>query len=175
MSKKTCSRCDRETVSMHLDDTMDVCGHTFTASLPAEKCESCGQIAIQGHDMRLFELRIACEIAKAGIRTGAAFKLLRKAVGLESAGLGELLDVPVEFIGYWERGDWPIDPRAHAVLCSFVLAKFEHRPRSLDPMAVLRQPRKLAQKVRLTLIDALGHAAKVMQFGSAARTAPALA
>jgi DNA-binding transcriptional regulator YiaG len=175
MANKTCNRCNRETVPMQIDDSLEACGHTFTAQLPADKCNSCGQIAIQGHDVKLFELRVACEIAKAGIRNGEAFKLLRKAVGMDPSHLGELLDVPREFVGYWERGDWPIDPRAHAVLCSLVLAKFEHRPVSLDPMAVLRQPRKLGRKIRLHLIDALGQAAKALQFGSAARTAPALA
>jgi DNA-binding transcriptional regulator YiaG len=173
---KTCTRCDRErVVAITLDDNMDVCGHTFTANLPAEKCEACGQISIQGHDMKLFELRIAVELAKAGLRSKESFAYLRKALGLEPAGVAELLDVPVEFVGYWEKGNWPVDPRAQAVLCSLVLAKFEHRHSSLDCLAVLREPRKLARKVRVTLIDALGHAAKALQFGSAARTAPALA
>ncbi|MGZ6142265.1 MAG: hypothetical protein ACXWLM_02950 [Myxococcales bacterium] len=173
---KTCTRCDKErVVPITLDDSMEVCGHTFTAQLPAEKCEACGQISIQGHDMKLFELRIAIELAKAGPRSGDVFKYLRKAVGLDHAGLAELLDVPEDFIGYWERGDWPVDPRAHAVVCSLVLGKFEHRPSSLDCLAVLREPRKLARKVRVTLIDALGQAAKTLQFGSAARNTPATA
>lgn len=173
---KTCTRCDKErVVSITLDDSMDVCGHTFTANLPAEKCGACGQISIQGRDMKLFELRIAVELAKAGLRSGECFKYLRKALGIDAAGLAELLDVPVDFVGYWDKGEWPVDPRAHAVLCSLVLAKFEQKPSSLDCLAVLREPRKLARKVRLTLIDALGQAAKTLQFGSAARTAPALA
>ena len=63
---KTCSRCDREKiVPIQLDDTLDVCGHSFTAQLPAERCECCGQVVIQGHDVRMFELRVAVEIAKA--------------------------------------------------------------------------------------------------------------
>ncbi|MCA1826533.1 MAG: hypothetical protein ABR567_00260 [Myxococcales bacterium] len=173
---KTCGRCKKERVSpITLDDSMDVCGHTFTAQLPAEKCGACGQIAIQGHDMKLFELRVAIELAKAGVRNAEAFKFLRKAVGLDEAGLGELLDVPAEFVGYWERGDWPVDPRAQAVLCSLILAKYEQKPSTLDCLAVLREPRKLARKVRVTLIDALGTAAKTLQFGSAARSAPAVA
>jgi DNA-binding transcriptional regulator YiaG len=173
---KSCTRCNKErVVAITLDDSMDVCGHTFTAQLPAEKCEACGQIAIQGTDMKLFELRVAIELAKAGVRNAEAFKYLRKAVGIEQAGLAELLDVPADFVGYWEKGDWPVDPRAHAVLCSLVMAKFEHRPASLDCLAVLREPRKLARKVRLILIDALGQATKTLQFGSAARSAPATA
>jgi DNA-binding transcriptional regulator YiaG len=173
---KTCTRCDRErVVSIQLDDSMEVCGHTFTANLPAEKCQACGQIAIQGHDMKLFEMRIAAELAKAGLRTGDCFKYLRKALGMAPAGLAQLLDVPEEYIGYWEQSKWPVDPRAHAVLCSFVLAKLEQRPFALDCLAVLRQPRALARKVRITLIDALGQAAKTLSFGSSPRTSPALA
>lgn len=173
---KTCSRCDRQrVVSITMDDHIDACGHTFTAQLPAEKCEACGQIVIHGHDMRLFELRVAVELAKAGIRQKDAFSYLRKALQLDASGLAHILDVPIEFIGYWERGDWPLDLRAHAVLCGLVLAKFEHKPSTLDCLGVLREPRRLASKVRLHLVDALGQAAKALQFGSTAHTAPALA
>src|SRR5437016_3522113 len=104
----TCSRCERQkVVPTVFDDSMEVCGHLFTAQLPAEKCLACGQVIIQGRDVRLFELRVAAEIAKAGIRSAEAFKALRKAVGLEKGDLAHLLDVPAEFVGYWERGDWP--------------------------------------------------------------------
>lgn len=173
---KTCTRCDREKViSIQVDDSAEVCGHTFTASLPAERCQACGQVVIHGHDVKLFELRIAAELAKAGLRTGESFMYLRKALGIPAAGIAELLDVPEDFIGYWEDGRWPVDPRAHAVLCSLVLAKTEQKTATLDCLAVLRQPRALARRVRLTLIGALDHAAKTLAFGSAARTSPALA
>jgi hypothetical protein len=172
----TCGRCKKDrVVPVTLDDEMEVCGHTFTAQVPAERCEACGQVAIQGHDVKLFELRVAIELAKAGLRAAESFRFLRTAAGFEAAGLAELLDVPVEFVGYWERGEWPVDPRAHAVLCSLVLGKYEQKPASLDCLAVLRAPRKLARKVRVTLIDAVGTAARTLQFGSAARNAPAVA
>jgi len=171
-----CGKCGREkVVAVQIDDNMEVCGHIFTATLPATRCEACGQVVIQGHDLKLFELRIAVELAKAGPRTAAAFKFLRDAVGLEPAALAHLLDVPEEYVNYWEQGDWPVDPRAHAVLCSFVLAKFEHRPTTLDCLAVLREPRRLGRKIRVYLVDALGQATKALQFGSAARSSPALA
>jgi predicted nucleic acid-binding Zn ribbon protein len=173
---KTCDRCERQKiVAITIDDTIDACGHTFTAQVPAEKCLACGQIVIQGHDLKLFELRVAVELAKAGIREKDAFGLLRKALGLEAVGLAHILDVPEEFIGYWERGEWPVDPRAHAVLCSLVMAKLEQRPSALDCLRILRKPKKLSRNVRLHLVDALGQAAKALQFGSAAHTTPALA
>jgi DNA-binding transcriptional regulator YiaG len=173
---KKCDRCERQRIiSITLDDKIDACGHTFIAQVPAEKCEVCGQIVIQGEHLKEFELRVAIELAKAGLRDKEAFKLLRKALALDAKGLAHILDVPDEFIGYWERGEWPPDVRAHAVLASLVLAKFEQRPSSLDCLRVLREPRSLARKVRLHLVDALGQAAKALQFGSAAHSAPALA
>ncbi|TMB29569.1 MAG: hypothetical protein E6J65_02680 [Deltaproteobacteria bacterium] len=173
---KRCGRCERgRVVPMMLDDTIDACGHTFTAQLPAEKCRACGRIVIEGRDLRLFELRVAVELAKAGIRDKQAFKHLRKALSMDRAGLAHVLDIPEEFIGYWEGGQWPVDPRAHAVLCSLVLARFEEQPSVLDCLRVLRQPKTLARKIRLHLVDASGKAAKTLQFGSTAHTTPAMA
>jgi len=173
---KRCGRCERErVVPITLDDTIDAGGHSFTAQLPAEKCQACGRTVIEGRDFKLFEVRVAVELARAGIRDKEAFKHLRKALSMDRAGLAHVLDVPGEFIGYWEGGQWPVDPRANAVLCSLVLARFEEKPSALDCLRVLRQPKPLARKVRLQLVDATGKAAKTLQFGSAAHTAPAMA
>ncbi|HET9752115.1 MAG TPA: hypothetical protein VFP52_04115 [Myxococcales bacterium] len=169
---KTCARCESDRiVAITMDDDIDACGHTFTAQLPAEKCRGCGQIVVQGEDIRRFELRVAVELAKAGIRDKEAFRFLRNALQLEPAGLAHILDVPEEFVGYWESGSWPVDPRAHAVLCALLLAKLEERPCALDCLAVLREPRRLGRKVRLHLVDALGQAARALQSGSAANAA----
>lgn len=173
---KTCARCESDRiVAITMDDNIDACGHTFTAQVPAEKCRACGQIVVQGEDIKRFELRVAVELAKAGIRDREAFRFLRKALQLEPAGLAHILDVPEEFIGYWESGSWPVDPRAHAVLGALLLAKLEQRPRALDCLSVLRQPRRLGRKVRLDLVDALGQATRALQSGRAASAAPALA
>jgi DNA-binding transcriptional regulator YiaG len=173
---QTCDRCQREKViDVLIDDSMDVCGHTFTTQVPATRCLACQQVVIQGEHVRRFERRVAAEIAKAGLRTGDAFRYLRSALGMSEAGLAGLLDVPAEYVGYWESAKWPVDPRALAVLSGLVLAKFEGKHAALDCIAVLRAPRKLARKVRLHLNDALQHAGKMLQFGSAAFTAPGVA
>lgn len=173
---KTCERCQREkVVDVLIDDSMDVCGHTFTTQVPATRCLACQQVVIQGEHVRRFERRVAAEIAKAGLRTGDAFRFLRTALGISENGLAGLLDVPAEYVGYWETAKWPVDPRALAVLSGLVLAKFEDKVAALDCLAVLRAPRKLGRKVRLHLSDALQHAGKLLQFGSTAFTAPAVA
>jgi DNA-binding transcriptional regulator YiaG len=172
----SCERCKGQKIaSVTVEDTIDACGHTFAAKVPATQCQACGQIVIQGDDLKLFELRVAVELAKAGVRDKEAFKCLRKALSLDRGALAHLLDVPEEFVAYWEGGAWPVDPRAQAVLCGLVLARFEQRPSALDCLAILREPRKLARTVRIHLVDAVGQATKALQFGSAARTSPALA
>lgn len=173
---QTCDRCQREKViDVLIDDSMDVCGHTFTTQMPATRCLACQQVVIQGEHVRSFERRVASAIAKAGLRMGDAFKFLRTTLGMTDAGLAELLDVPVEYVGYWESEKWPVDPRALAVLSGLVLGRFEGRHSALDCLGVLRSPRKLARKVRLHLSDAVQHAGKVLQFGSQAFTHPAVA
>jgi DNA-binding transcriptional regulator YiaG len=173
---QTCDRCQREKViEVLIDESMDVCGHTFTTQVPATRCLACQQVVIQGDHVRRFERRVAAEIAKAGLRAGDAFRFLRTALGMTDVGFADLLDVPVEFVAYWESDKWPVDPRALAVLSGLVLAKFEGKHAALDCIAVLRAPRKLARKVRLHLNDALHHAGKLLQFGSSAFTQPAVA
>ena len=173
---QTCDRCQREKViEVLIDDSMDVCGHTFTTQVPATRCLACQQVVIQGEHVRRFERRVAAEIAKAGLRTGDAFRFLRTALGISENGLAGLLDVPAEYVGYWETAKWPVDPRALAVLSGLVLAKFEDKVAALDCLAVLRAPRKLGRKVRLHLNDALQHAGKLLQFGSTAFSVPAVA
>lgn len=173
---QTCERCRRaKVIDVLVDDAMEVCGHTFASQMPATRCLACQQVVIQGEHVRQFERCVAVEIAKAGLRTGDAFRFLRTALGLSEAAFAGVLDVPAECVGYWETGEWLVDPRALALLSGLVLANFEGRQAALDGLAVLRTPRKLARKVRLHLDGAVRHAGKLLQFGSPAFTQPAVA
>ena len=173
---RTCDRCQRDKViDVMIDDTIEVCGHRFTTQLPAGRCVVCQQVVIQSEQVRRFEQAVAAELAKAGVRGGDAFRFQRTTLGISEAGLAELLDVPAEYVGYWENAKWRVDPRALAVLAALVLARFEGKQAVLDPIAVLRKPRKLAANVRLHVGDAPQGAGKLLQFGSAAFTQPASA
>jgi DNA-binding transcriptional regulator YiaG len=174
--KRACERCRRNAVvEILLDDSSDVCGHTFTAQLPATRCLACQQVVIQAEHVKGFERRIAVELAKAGVRTGDSFRFLRQALDMPDRSFAELLDVPLEYVGYWETGKWPVDPRAMAVLAALVVGRVEGTHSALDALRVLRQPRKLAAKVRVHLSDGAARAARMLQFGTAAFKSPALA
>jgi DNA-binding transcriptional regulator YiaG len=173
---QTCDRCRRaKVIDVLVDDTMEVGGHTFASQMPATRCLACQQVVLHGKHVRQFERCIAVEIAKAGLRTGDAFRFLRTALGISEAVFAGLIDVPAECVGYWETGKWLVDPRALALLSGLVLANFEGRQAALDGLAVLRTPRRLARKVRLHLDGARQSASKLLQFGSPAFTQPAVA
>jgi DNA-binding transcriptional regulator YiaG len=171
----TCERCRRSSVlDIVIDDSSEVCGHTFTAQLPATRCLACKQVVIQAEHVKGFERRIAVELAKAGVRNPEAFRYLRHALDLPDVSFAELLDVPVEYVHYWETGKWPVDPRALSVLGALVVTRFEGTHCALDALRVLRNPRKLAAKVRVELNGGAAHAAKMLQAGSAAFKPPEL-
>ena len=173
---RACDRCQRDKViDVLVDDTIEVCGHRFTTQMPASRCLVCQQVVVQGEHVRDFERRVAAEVAKAGLRKGDAFRFQRTTLGMSEANLAELLDVPTEYVGYWETEKWPVDPRALAVLSALVLARFEGKHSALDCLGVLRGPRKLARNVRLHLTDAIHQAGKLLQFGSSVFTQPATA
>jgi len=173
--KKTCERCGREALlDIVIDDSTEVCGHSFTASMPATRCAACRQVVIQADQVKRFERRIAVELAKAAVRSAEGFRFLRTVLEMSQPALAELLDVPAEYVGYWETGKWPVDPRAMAVLASLTLGRFDGQHASLDCLRVLRMPRKLSAKVRLHLDDG-GHGAKGWKFGDTPRKVPATA
>jgi DNA-binding transcriptional regulator YiaG len=174
--KKTCERCGREALlDIVIDDSTEVCGHHFTASMPATRCGACRQVVIQAEQVKQFERRIAVELAKAAARSAEGFRFLRTVLAMSQPALAELLDVPVEYVGYWETGKWPVDPRAMAVLGSLTLGRFDGQHASLDCLRVLRMPRKLSAKVRLHLDDGSHGAAKGWKFGDTPRKVPATA
>jgi DNA-binding transcriptional regulator YiaG len=172
---KSCKRCQREKVqTITLDDQMEVAGHTFTAKLPADRCGACGEIVIQGADMERFELTIALELAKARKNDPAAFRFMRRALKISPEAFAALLEVTPDVVGYWEKGEWPLDPRAVSVLSALVCSKVSGETRTLDCLRVLAKPRELAKKVRVQIDHAWEATARLLQMGSAPRTAPAV-
>jgi DNA-binding transcriptional regulator YiaG len=172
---KTCERCGRGAISdIRIDDSTDVCGHNFRAEMPATRCASCSQVVIQAEHVKRFERRIAVELAKAGVRSAEGLKFLRTVLGMKQPMLAELLDVPLDYLRYWESGKWPVDPRAMAVVASLTLGQFDGQHASLDCLRVLRVPRKLSPKVRLHL-DEPGAGTKAWRFSDAPAKVPASA
>lgn len=138
-----------------------VTAHEFTVSgvrfvveeVPAEICTSCNESYVADDDLARAELTIAAELARRGIRTGEAFRFMRKALGLKSNALAELFDLQPETVTRWEKGTQTLDPRAFALLGSVVVDRLAGREElALERLRALRAPLKAPRRaVRIAL------------------------
>jgi putative zinc finger/helix-turn-helix YgiT family protein len=149
---KRCIECARE----HLVETTElekliVAGRTFTADVPALRCQGCRKSYLDGPAVEAFELAVARELATQGPASGETFRFMRKTVGMRAADLAELLDVTPETISRWETGKLDVARAAWATLADIVVEQSEGRSRMLDRLRSLREPKKLAKAVRLEL------------------------
>jgi putative zinc finger/helix-turn-helix YgiT family protein len=149
---KRCERCKTGKMEKtKAPDTVGVGKHVFSATVPAFKCRECGEVYFHGPSLERFELRAAVELARAGEASGEVMRFMRKATGMRAAELAELLAVTPETISRWETGKQTIERRAMAVLGSLVIERFEGRTAVLDNLKALREPRKLARRIQLSL------------------------
>ncbi len=145
-----CVSCGKSALAdTRQEQDLTVAGHTFTSTLPAQRCRSCGEIYFSASSLEAFELQVAASLAKAGERSGSALKFMRKASDLRANELAELLDLAPETIYRWESGKLSIERRALALLASMVLEKSEGRTNTLDELRVLRKPKRLPRRLRL--------------------------
>jgi transcriptional regulator with XRE-family HTH domain len=70
---------------------------------------------------------------------------------MRAADLAELLDVTPETVSRWETGKLDVAHAAWATLADVVIERTEGRTRMLDRLRALREPKKLAKTVTLTL------------------------
>jgi putative zinc finger/helix-turn-helix YgiT family protein len=124
--------------------------------VPAEICDTCGDDCVALDALERAELTIAAELARRGIRTGEAFRFMRKALGLRSNALAELFDLQPETVSRWEKGVQALDPRAFALLGSVVTDRLAGREEAaLERLRALRAPAKAPRRaVRMVFTNA---------------------
>ena len=144
-----CEACKGPLRQGLVEESREVGGHRFVASLPARVCSGCGERYLEARTLARFEQRIAVSLARAGETRGEVFKLARKAVGLRAADLGELLGVAPETISRWETGERPVDRGAFALLADMAQDALEGRPATLEMLRAMKSPKRLAKTVRL--------------------------
>ena len=149
---EACTRCGHaEMTSLAVEDSMEVAGHSFSATVPARRCGSCGDILIDARDLKDFERAVVLALAASGQRSGLVLRALRKGIGLTESRAADLLDVHPEAVRAWEEGRSPVPPHAAALLRSIVVSKLSGASQPIDRLSLLRHPGQLARKVRLQL------------------------
>jgi putative zinc finger/helix-turn-helix YgiT family protein len=122
---------------------------TFTATIPALRCDACGETYTEGEDMNAVELEAARRLANAGQASGETFRFMRHALGLTAAALAGELGVAPETISRWESGERDVDRMSWLTVASMVTDRLEKRTTTIDRLRALREPPKIAKSVRI--------------------------
>lgn len=119
----------------------------FVGDLPAMVCKMCGESYFEADVLERFELAIAAELSRMGRCTPAAFRFMRKALGLSGVALAELLGTTPETVSRWENGARALDRSAFALLGGLVMERVEGRADTRARLEALRKPLKKPKSV----------------------------
>ena len=145
----SCSKCGAKALlPSKLSVTRKVAGHAFKDDLDATTCGACGEELIDGKSIEGFDLRIALELARAGIATPDALQFMRSATGLRAKELAALLGLSAEHVSRVEKGKAPADKRTVALLAAVLEDQEEGTTRTLDQLRAQGHPRKLSGTIR---------------------------
>ncbi len=124
------------------------------SGVPALKCGKCGEGFLELADLSRADLLAAAELANRGIQEGAAFRFMRKAVGLRGADVASLLGVRDATISRWENEHDPVDRAAWAALAAIVSEKLAGQATTMDRLRASKEPREATGPVYLQLAHA---------------------
>jgi DNA-binding XRE family transcriptional regulator len=143
-----CIKCGGKRLKSSLaSNRIEISGITFTGEVAAMECVKCGERYTRLDDVGGFELAVAERLASLGVRTGTAFKFMRKALGLRAVDLAELLDVAAETVSRWETSE----PEAHvfALLGSIVTDRIEGRDTTIKRLRAIYSTRRKPMRIRV--------------------------
>lgn len=79
-----------------------VAGSEFVSELPGRRCAKCHVATVEGAAGARYELLVAAELVKRGLRGGDTFRFIRKALGMRAADLARVMNVAPETVSRWE-------------------------------------------------------------------------
>jgi DNA-binding transcriptional regulator YiaG len=130
-------------------DQVEISGVVFNGKVPTRQCLKCGHQYTHAVALARFELLVAEQLARRGIRTGEAFKFMRKTLALRAIDLARLLDVTAETISRWETRE--PEARAFALLGSMVSERLHGKGKeeTVDRLKALQTPARRPARVRV--------------------------
>jgi len=127
----------------------EIDGRTYTAEVPATRCNKCGEVLISGPGLVLFDSALTVQLARSGSIGPRGFRWLRGRAGLEAKKLAALLDVSPGTVSRWENGKKPLERRAVALVASLALEALGEPASTRDLLGQLASGRKPGRRVRL--------------------------
>lgn len=136
---------------------LEYSGVAFTTNQPARRCPVCGLVALTEEGPTRKSLLVGLALADLGRPSPEAFRLLRLALDLSGAELGQLLGVTPETISHWENGRTLLPRPAWVTLASLAA---EALARPATPAAWLRAAADPPRAPKRVTIDATPPAPK---------------
>lgn len=118
---------------------------------PQRICASCGERTYRAADLVAAEEAVTRELAARGIRDGAVFRRLRRALGLKATELAGLLGVTPETVSRWENGHNQADRAVWATLDLLLDDRRAGRSNTLDRLRALAEARVPKGPIPLSL------------------------
>jgi DNA-binding transcriptional regulator YiaG len=147
-----CYQCESDRlVAKLLPDELEVAGVVFTADLPSTVCENCGAATISAEVVGHFELVIAHQLGKLGLREGAAFRFMRKALGKRAIDLAADLETTGETISRWENNKAEVDGRAFLLLAAMVQDRLRGENSTQERIRALHERAQKPARMPLSL------------------------
>jgi YgiT-type zinc finger domain-containing protein len=124
----------------------------FTAEVPADVCDACGEEWVDGTTLKMFELAVARELSLMGASDGETFKFMRKVLGYRANELATELNVTPETVSRWENGKRPVDMSYMALVGMLVDDQVGDHLSARQHLAALRKPKAISKRsVRIDL------------------------
>ena len=117
-----------------------VAGVEFATELPGQRCPACKYSTVNGPAAARFELLVANELFTRGLRGGASFRFMRKALGMKAIDIAQALNVAPETISRWENDQREVDWPEFMVLGFLVDDKLASRTTTLSRLRALADP-----------------------------------
>ena len=125
-----------------------VAGSEFVSELPGRRCTKGLVATVEGAAGARYELLVAAELVKRGLRGGDTFRFIRKALGMRAADLARVMNVAAETVSRWETAQREVDWPEFLLLGALVDDKLAGRTTVLSRAEALASPHG-ARRVRL--------------------------
>jgi DNA-binding transcriptional regulator YiaG len=124
-------------------------GRTYTGTVPATRCNKCGEELISGPGLVLFDTALTVQLARAGDIGPQGFRWLRGRARLEGQAFAALLDVSPGTVSRWENGKKPLERRAVALVAALALEAAGEPSSTRELLGLLASGRKLPKRIHL--------------------------
>jgi len=129
--------CDCDFVPSTIAFTRNIAGRQFPVEAQGERCVVCGREVIDAAQAKEISLHIAEKLALEGPATGAAFRHIRKSMGLSAKDVAELLGLTQETVSRWEKGRRKADRRTVILLGNVFLEYLDGKSMTVDRLQTL--------------------------------------